>query len=335
MTANTASWKEKVDPAFDKMIKYFIGFIELSGLPANTGWLGLESEPLKLWEEKGMQGWIKKYEKDMTNEKNTIIKWKISKDVPEQERTKARHDFEKELLEDIKTLPKDSQDYYKKAFAPFYSETVTPAYFRKMSLEQWKELYTDFINDMFLLGLHKFLVEIENEVQNSSKDVLKKKYVRVPIILQILLSLYDSIARLIFEKSLVDLLKEAKNGNEESFFNLLQIDRTIVECDWAQKMIRKAQLTGDEQFFKRMAKAISKPPFENDKEYTTARIAILLFWRLGLRKLDYNEMLELIESCGLKLQESPEAFERFVRRLTSGDLRKDIITFHKDTPATK
>jgi hypothetical protein len=131
------------------------------------------------------------------------------------------------------------------------------------------------------------------------------------------------------------LLKEAKNDSEESFFNLLQIDRTIVECDWAQKMIRKAQLTGDEPFFKRMAKAISKPPLENAKEYTTVRIVILLFWSLGLRKLDYDEMLELIESCGLKLQESPEAFERFVRRLTSGNLRKDIITFHKDTPATK
>jgi len=117
MTANTASWKEKVDPAFDKIIKYFIQFIESSGLPANSGWLKLEDEPFKLWEEKGMQGWIKKYEKDMTNENNTLIQWKIPKEVTEQERTKARHDFEKSLLEDIKTLPKDSQDYYKKAFA--------------------------------------------------------------------------------------------------------------------------------------------------------------------------------------------------------------------------
>jgi hypothetical protein len=48
-------------------------FIQSAGLPANSGWLRLEDEPLKLWEEKGMQGWIKTYEKDMTNEKNTLI----------------------------------------------------------------------------------------------------------------------------------------------------------------------------------------------------------------------------------------------------------------------
>jgi hypothetical protein len=46
MTDKINSWKEKVDPAFDKIIKYFIRFIESSGLPANSGWLKLEDEPL-------------------------------------------------------------------------------------------------------------------------------------------------------------------------------------------------------------------------------------------------------------------------------------------------
>jgi hypothetical protein len=46
----------QVNPAFDKIIKYFIRFIESSGLPANSGSLKLEDEPLKLWEEKDMQG---------------------------------------------------------------------------------------------------------------------------------------------------------------------------------------------------------------------------------------------------------------------------------------
>ena len=50
------SWKDKIDPAFDKIIKFYIQFVELVGLPANTGWIGLEGEALKLWEKKGMQG---------------------------------------------------------------------------------------------------------------------------------------------------------------------------------------------------------------------------------------------------------------------------------------
>jgi len=47
MTANSASWKEKVYPAFDKIIKYFIQLIESAALPANSGWLRLEDEPLE------------------------------------------------------------------------------------------------------------------------------------------------------------------------------------------------------------------------------------------------------------------------------------------------
>jgi hypothetical protein len=31
------SWKDKIDPAFDKIIKIYIQFIEFVGLPANTG----------------------------------------------------------------------------------------------------------------------------------------------------------------------------------------------------------------------------------------------------------------------------------------------------------
>ena len=37
-------WKDKIDPAFDKIIKFYIQFVELVGLPSNKGWIGLEDE---------------------------------------------------------------------------------------------------------------------------------------------------------------------------------------------------------------------------------------------------------------------------------------------------
>ena len=104
---------------------------------------------LKIWEKKGMQGWIKGFEKRLANEKKTINKWKIPKTVTKEEWNKARRYVEKELLKVIKILPEDSQDYYKKTFAPFYSETVSPDYFKNKSLEELKEIYTDFITDNF------------------------------------------------------------------------------------------------------------------------------------------------------------------------------------------
>jgi len=58
-----SSWKQKIDPAFDKIVKYYIQFLDVTGLPSNSGWSKLEDKPFKLWEEKGMQGWIKSVKK--------------------------------------------------------------------------------------------------------------------------------------------------------------------------------------------------------------------------------------------------------------------------------
>lgn len=86
-----------------------------------------------------------------------------------------------------------------------------------------------------------------------------------------------------------------------------------------------------------MAKAIKKTPLDNAKQFTTARIVILLFWKLGLRKLvrefKYHEIRKLLKACGLKVQES-DAFRRFVQRLEEASHKKDIITLHKDTPSS-
>jgi hypothetical protein len=53
MASKTTSWKEKVAPAFDKIIKYFIQFIESASLPTNTGWLRLENEEKQYFERRG------------------------------------------------------------------------------------------------------------------------------------------------------------------------------------------------------------------------------------------------------------------------------------------
>jgi hypothetical protein len=329
------SWKAKVDPAFDQVIKLYVQFINVIGIGTNNGWIGLEDKALKLWEKKGLKGWVKEYEKEMTTEKNTVIKWKISRNISDEERKKARRDFESSVLDEMKALPEDSQVYYKKVFAPFYSETIGDNFFRKKTIAELKEALTDLLTNSYFLAVHRAMIEMKDESMSSAPEVLEKKYFRPSLIIEILLGIYNSISLLVFEKTYSDLLKEARAGESKSFFKLLQIDRTVIECEWAQKMIRQAQLSGDTKFFKGMAKGISKTPLDNDKEYTTARLVILIFWQFGLRKLEYDEILELLESCGVKLQESPEAFERFVRRLTENTRKQSIVSFNSPNKSLK
>jgi hypothetical protein len=76
-----------------------------------------------------------------------------------------------------------------------------------------------------------------------------------------------------------------------------------------------------------MAKAIMKPPLENTKIYGQAAIVLLLFWRLGLYRLTNNELRALLKEAGIKTQEDPELFRKFVSRLIGSDLKRKIVTF--------
>jgi len=62
MQYKKSSWKDKLDPAFDKIIKNYILFLEQVKLPANSGWIMLTEEFYKIWEQKEMKGWTDHYE---------------------------------------------------------------------------------------------------------------------------------------------------------------------------------------------------------------------------------------------------------------------------------
>ena len=47
------SWKEKIDPAFDELIKVYLDFIDRSHINVNTGYLCLDDDSLNILKEKG------------------------------------------------------------------------------------------------------------------------------------------------------------------------------------------------------------------------------------------------------------------------------------------
>ncbi|MFA6054978.1 MAG: hypothetical protein WC769_06350 [Thermodesulfovibrionales bacterium] len=122
MKSKSSLWKEKVDPAFDVIIRKFVKFFDSVELISNTGWLVLNEEYLKNF-CKVQHGWILNYEKEMT--KDQIIDFVRSKTMPAKERDKKRSDFRKYAFDSMKILPEDSQKYYKKVFEPYYSEKIS------------------------------------------------------------------------------------------------------------------------------------------------------------------------------------------------------------------
>jgi hypothetical protein len=313
MTSKPASWKQKVDPAFDKIIKYFLKILNQSDLPANKGWLVLEDHYIKIMEEKGMQGWIKNYQY-MIDEELDITKSILKKNEPLKERNKHLHDFDKYISESMKFLPEESREYYRKRFKPLFSEKDRMEYFGKMTKEELKDYVKYFVGDLFLLELHSAIVEKEKEQINNTTEVLQKRFSKPSMIMNVWTNVNNAISLLVFKRDIYGLIKEASNRDETAFFKLLQIDRTIIEFDWAKKMIRKAQLTGNKIFFEKMSKAIITDPLENNRIYSQALLVLLLFWKFGLYRLENSELISLLEETGIRVQDDPETFRKFVNR---------------------
>jgi len=57
MKSRSSSWKEKVDPAFDIIIRKYLKFFDSVEMISNTGWLVLNEEYLKNF-CKAQHGWI-------------------------------------------------------------------------------------------------------------------------------------------------------------------------------------------------------------------------------------------------------------------------------------
>lgn len=321
------SWKDKIDPAFDRLIKNYLGFIDAINLPANTGWVIFEPEYLSHWEKKGMESWSDRYDKHIKKVSERIIKLKTQKGMPLKEKKRKRVAFQKKLFAKIEKLPWQSQEYYKKAFEMYYEDKYIDYDFKSMPIEELKERVNAFFMDQLLLSLHIDIVEAENREKNETAEDLKKKLRRSPLVMDMMLSAYNSLSVISFGKNMYQLIKEVKDDNADSLFQILQIDRSMLEWGPAQRMIRKAQLSGDMEFFRKVAEAITTPPVDNTKVHVRAALVLLMFWELGLKKLSNDERYELLKSCGIRVQDEPESFRRFANRLMedAGKMNQSLV----------
>lgn len=314
MTSKTDFWKQKVDPALVKIIKYFLQTLNQANLPANTGWVALEEHYMKIIEEKELQGWVKNYKNMIDKETEMRNLLLTKKNITIKEKNKHSRDFEKEISEYLKVLPEESREYYEHRFKPLLTEKDRIEYFGKMTKEELKDYLRDFASDLLMLEIQSVIVEKEKEQINNTTEVLQKRFNKPSMFMEFWTSINNAISLIVFKKSIYGLIKEASNGDETAFFKLLQIDRTVIEFDWAKKMIRKAQLAGNMNFFNKMSKAIATAPLENTRIYSQALLVLLLFWKFGLSRLENNELIALLEEAGIKIQEDPETFRKFVNR---------------------
>ena len=142
--------------------------------------------------------------------------------------------------------------------------------------------------------------------------------------LQRFLGLLESLAfslesLFIYGRSLNRLVADVRSGIDESLFKAIRIDRAVLGCPCVANRLCRAQLEGDEAFFKQLRNALSGPPKKIRPEYADLRFALALLQEAGAHEtLSEEESYQLLcVDLGLYPVEGEDparSLRRFIQR---------------------
>ena len=343
------SWKKKIDPAFDDLIKVYLHYIEHSHIcSADTRkrYLSLDDKSLKVLKRKGYPPLLKKFKANRrslrkllnsnialgaSHDSMLILEYfsNLEKLVKNEEKKKSKKENENKYFDAIESnvigmingLPReDSRKYYKERFTIDLSEEEMNAFFKTKTEDEIIRFLCDVVIDINCLTLQTGFKDYWDSPSENCNDKGIGKSRMINIAMR---QIYNSISIMTYRKSLLVLCHEAKY-NDESLFNAIHLDKTLFDKDWVRKRINKAFYSGDSRFFNELAKAIKKPPISAKVDRDKLITILSSLWPFGLYRLDNNELMDLLKTCGVPIQKNKESFRRFVDNLKENNILVDI-----------
>ncbi len=111
---------------------------------------------------------------------------------------------------------------------------------------------------------------------------------------------------LIYQKTMQTLVEEVRQGNDDSLFDAVRIDRSIMACPTFAARIAKAEFVGDKHFFIRLRNALKGPTQKHWQSYQDLRFALFTLRDLGFDKLTDDQLVDLLVH---QLKVYPDRFE--------------------------
>lgn len=189
----------------------------------------------------------------------------------------------------------------------------------KHNLKSFKSFYDESVLQEKIAILMKEMINFA-KVQKSNKDdkihSMKKQIEKTfspEMILFVYFVLVCIVSAMVHKKPIRVLYEEAKGGNLDSLYKLIQLDKTIIEHEWFQDLVMRAMIKDDIQFFRKIGNAIKTDPPIGRLKHNKLKMALFLFWPLGLEKITNPELVEFLEQCGFTLHEDIESFRKRIR----------------------
>lgn len=102
------------------------------------------------------------------------------------------------------------------------------------------------------------------------------------------------VSVMLYQKSLSTLVDEAKHGNDDSLFDAVRVDRSIMACSPIADRISKAELLREKPFFMHLRKALKGPSKRHWASYHDLRYALFMLRDLGFDKLSDDQLENLL-----------------------------------------
>lgn len=111
---------------------------------------------------------------------------------------------------------------------------------------------------------------------------------------------------MIYQKTIQTLVEEVRQGNDDSLFDAIRVDRSSMACPTFAARIAKAEFTGDKHFFIRLKNALKGPTQKYWQSYQDLRFALFTLSDLGFDKLTDDQLIDLLVH---QLKVYPDRFE--------------------------
>lgn len=110
---------------------------------------------------------------------------------------------------------------------------------------------------------------------------------------------------MIYQKTIQQLVQEVKQGMDDSLFDAVRLDRSIVAAPTIAARIARAELRQDKHFFIRLRNAIKGPDQKHWESYKDLRFALFTLRDLGFNNLTDDQLVDLLVN---QLKVYPDTF---------------------------
>jgi hypothetical protein len=336
------SWKEKIDPAFDKPVKTYLKFLyQMERLP-NEGEVTFNDESIELvrknnnlkadygtesgmemfqfaenvglLSEQELKGYLNsiaamdEYRKFSEGINNAGLITRFFKKL--YFRYVIRDEIASQtdsLMQLIEILPEEeSRQYYANKVNAFVNDICTK--------------YSSPSHEGIELIPHCILIRIvlakidEISEENATKEEIEYLRESTIVISKILGFINSIMYQISHQKNMRELLDNMEKSDDYSLFKAITIDNTLMSSEYVKKEVIKSLESGDTTFFDKLYTAKAKRPLESVGQHAETHAVLEFFLNVELYKLNYEELYYFLESCGLTPPRLPYAFPKFMQR---------------------